>query len=56
MEYLRGHTSGLAIPQYICNAPEGLGKIPLLPNYIEENDEYHVKLRTWEGKEVNIEY
>ena len=56
MEYLRGHTSGLAIPQYILNAPEGLGKIPLLPNYIEENDEYHVKLKTWEGKEVNIEY
>ena len=56
MEYLRGHTSGLAIPQYILNAPEGLGKIPLLPNYIEENDEYHVKLHTWEGKPVEIDY
>lgn len=56
MEYLRGHTSGLAIPQYICNAPEGLGKIPLLPNYIQENDEDHVKLKTWEGKDVEIWY
>ena len=56
MEYLRGHTSGLAIPQYILNAPEGLGKIPLLPNYIQENDEVHVKLKTWEGKDVTIEY
>jgi len=56
LEYLRGHTSGLAIPQYILNAPEGLGKIPLLPNYIEENDEYHVKLHTWENKEVDIIY
>ena len=56
MKYLRGHTSGLAIPQYILNAPHGLGKIPLLPKYIEENDDEHVKLVTWEGKEVVIEY
>lgn len=56
MKYLRGHTSGLAIPQYILNAPNGLGKIPLLPRYIEESDEDHVKLLTWEGREVEIEY
>ena len=56
MEYLRGHTSGLAIPQYILNAPEGLGKIPLLPNYIQENDEVHVSLKTWENKQVDIKY
>ena len=56
MEYLRGHTSGLCIPQYILNAPEGLGKIPLLPNYIKENDEYHVALKTWEGKDVEVIY
>lgn len=56
MKYLRGHTSGLAIPQYILNAPHGLGKIPLLPNYIVESDERHVKLHTWESKEVEILY
>ncbi len=56
MKYLRGHTSGLAIPQYIVNAPMGLGKTPLLPNYITESDDYHVKLRTWEDKEVEIIY
>lgn len=56
MKYLRGHTSGLAIPQYILNAPGGLGKIPLLPNYIEESDDDHVLLYTWEGKEVDIVY
>lgn len=56
MEHLRGHTSGLAIPTYILNAPGGLGKIPLLPEYIVESDERHVRLRTWEGKEVNIVY
>lgn len=56
MKYLRGHTSGLAIPQYILNAPGGLGKIPLLPNYIEESDEDHVMLHTWEDKEIEIVY
>lgn len=56
MKYLRGHTSGLAIPQYIVNAPHGYGKIPLLPNYIEESDEARVKLRTWENREVEIVY
>lgn len=53
---LRGNTSGLAIPQYILNAPGGLGKIPLLPQYIKESDSEHVILSTWEEKEVIIEY
>ncbi|MEC9484461.1 MAG: KamA family radical SAM protein [Candidatus Izemoplasma sp.] len=50
MAYMRGHTSGLAIPTYIFNAPGGLGKIPLLPQYIisHEDNVYHIK--TWEGK------
>ena len=56
MKYLRGHTSGLAIPQYILNAPGGLGKIPLLPKYIKESDDEHISLYTWEGKEVDIIY
>ncbi|NBH82181.1 KamA family radical SAM protein [bacterium C-53] len=56
MKYLRGHTSGMAIPQYILNAPHGLGKIPLLYNYILESDEEHVKLETWEGKTAEISY
>lgn len=56
MKYLRGQTSGMAIPTYILNAPGGLGKIPLLPEYIMESDSSHVRLRTWEGKEVNIVY
>ncbi len=56
MKYLRGHTSGLAIPQYIVNAPHGYGKIPLLPNYVEESDETRIKLRTWENREVEIIY
>lgn len=56
MKYLRGRTSGLAIPQYILNAPGGLGKIPLLPPYVKESDDTHVVLNTWEDKEVEIIY
>ncbi|MCL2828984.1 MAG: KamA family radical SAM protein [Oscillospiraceae bacterium] len=52
MAHLRGRTSGMAIPTYILNAPGGLGKIPLLPNYIVERDEETVTLQTWEGRKV----
>ena len=34
MDKLRGHTSGLAIPTYVIDAPGGGGKIPLLPQYV----------------------
>jgi len=54
MEHLRGHTSGMAIPTYIINAPGGLGKIPILPQYIQHMDDDTVTLRTWEGKIVQF--
>jgi lysine 2,3-aminomutase len=30
---LRGHTSGYAVPNYVIDAPQGGGKVPLLPDY-----------------------
>lgn len=53
MRYLRGNTSGLAIPTYIINAPGGLGKIPLLPEYIHKNKNGTYTLKTWEEKKIN---
>lgn len=50
MEYLRGYTSGMAIPTYIINAPNGNGKTPILPQYIISRGKNNVKIRTWEGK------
>jgi len=50
MAYLRGRTSGMAVPTYILNAPGGLGKIPLSPDYIVERNDEAVTLKTWEGK------
>ena len=54
MEYLRGHTSGMCVPTYIINAPGGLGKVPILPQYIVRKTDKEVVLKTWEGKEVTI--
>ena len=50
MEYLRGFTSGMAIPSYIINAPKGNGKVPILPEYIISRGKNFIKIRTWEGK------
>jgi len=52
MENLRGYTSGLAVPTYIINAPQGLGKTPILPTYVLHHGEDHLILRTWEKKIV----
>ena len=49
MEYLRGHTTGLAVPTYVVDAPGGGGKIPLSPNYILSMGEHTVVVRNYEG-------
>ena len=50
MKQLRGHTSGLAVPTYIINAPGGLGKTPLLPQYLMALKDDQIVMRTWERK------
>ena len=47
---LRGHTSGLAIPHFVIDAPGGGGKIPLLPNHVLHMDEEKIILRNYKGK------
>lgn len=49
MESLRGHTSGYAIPTYVIDAPEGGGKVPLLPNYLLSMSDTKVVVRNYEG-------
>lgn len=49
IESLRGHTSGLAIPTYVVDAPGGGGKIPVMPNYIVTWSTNKVILRNYEG-------
>ncbi|MCH7965057.1 MAG: KamA family radical SAM protein [Bacteroidetes bacterium] len=50
VEALRGHTSGLAIPHFVIDAPGGGGKIPLLPNYVLHMDEEQIILRNYQNK------
>jgi len=49
IEYLRGHTTGLCVPQFIIDAPGGGGKIPLMPQYLISMNERKVILRNYEG-------
>ena len=47
MDKLRGHISGLAVPQFVIDAPGGGGKIPMLPNYVISRDEDKIILRNF---------
>ncbi|MCL4439863.1 MAG: lysine 2,3-aminomutase [Firmicutes bacterium] len=49
IELLRGHTSGLAVPTFVVDAPGGGGKIPVQPNYLISQSEDQVVLRNYEG-------
>jgi len=52
MEKLRGHTSGLAVPTYVIDAPGGGGKIPVGPKYLVSYDVKVGKavLKNFQGK------
>ncbi|MEA1961819.1 MAG: glutamate 2,3-aminomutase [Bacillota bacterium] len=53
MENLRGFTSGLAVPTYIINAPDGYGKTPVNPRYVLNLTDDEVIFRTWQGRQFN---
>ena len=42
---LRGHLSGLSMPQLVVDIPGGLGKVPMFPNPIVDEDDESVLLR-----------
>ena len=48
---LQGHTSGMAVPHFVIDAPGGGGKIPMLPgDYLVHMDEEGVVLNNYEHK------
>ncbi|GAB4221385.1 MAG: lysine 2,3-aminomutase [Spirochaetota bacterium] len=47
---LRGHTTGLAVPHYVIDAPGGGGKVPLLPTYYQGMEGDSVVLKNYEHK------
>lgn len=52
MRNLRGYTSGLAVPAYVINATNGYGKVPVMPEYVLHGDDHSIRLRNWEGREL----
>ena len=49
IENLRGHTTGMAVPTFVVDAPGGGGKIPIMPNYILSQSDRRFALRNYEG-------
>ncbi|MBI2860756.1 MAG: KamA family radical SAM protein [Chloroflexi bacterium] len=50
IEGMRGYTSGLAIPTFVIDLPQGGGKVPLLPDYVISRTEEELVLRNYQGK------
>jgi lysine 2,3-aminomutase len=50
IQALRGHTSGLAVPHYVIDAPGGGGKVPVLPEYVTQINDDEVVMRNYAGK------
>jgi L-lysine 2,3-aminomutase len=50
IEGMRGHTSGLAVPTFVIDLPEGGGKVPIQPNYILTQTEDDLVLRNYQGR------
>ncbi|NLO90786.1 MAG: lysine 2,3-aminomutase [Elusimicrobia bacterium] len=49
VESLRGHTTGMAVPTYVVDAPGGGGKIPVMPSYMISQSDKKIVLRNYEG-------
>lgn len=49
IESLRGHTSGLAVPEFVIDAPGGGGKVPVMPQYLISESDTRVVVRNYRG-------
>ena len=50
IEGLRGFTSGYGVPQFVIDAPNGGGKVPINPDYVIYKDAERVVFRNYQGK------
>jgi len=50
---MRGFTSGLAVPTFVIDLPNGGGKIPVQPNYVLENNAKELTVRNYQGKIIH---
>lgn len=52
MEHLRGKLSGIAIPTFVVDLPNGCGKVPVLPEYIVSKGPTNTVFRNSNGLHV----
>lgn len=50
LEALRGRVSGMGVPQYMIDLPGGGGKVPLLPQYVQDHTGRHLVVYNFEKK------
>lgn len=50
IEKLRGHTSGLAVPHFVIDAPGGGGKIPVIPQYLLHRGDGRIVMRNYKNE------
>jgi len=55
IENLRGWTSGLAVPQFVIDGPNGGGKIPVNPDYVVGREGKRLELRNYAKKKFTYE-
>jgi lysine 2,3-aminomutase len=53
MERLQGRLSGIALPKFIVDTPNGRGKVPMTPNYVVARGHGTTTLRTFRGEYVD---
>jgi len=49
IEGMRGHTSGMAVPTFVIDLPNGSGKVPIQPTYVLAQTEDELVLRNYQG-------
>ena len=54
IEGMRGHTSGLAVPTFVIDLPEGGGKVPMQPDYVLAQTASELTLRNYQGKVIHF--
>ena len=53
IQEMRGHSSGLEIPEYVIDLPNGLGKVPVAEG--QSTGEGLWMFTTWAGEQITIE-
>jgi len=49
IEGMRGYTSGLAVPTFVIDLPQGGGKVPVQPNYVLAQNGDNILVRNYRG-------